>query len=188
MTSFFNTVSLLIHTLFTTLNKLLNSFREKMFLVGRKAKWCTACLTSSSLPNRRSSIFKHFYSFINFSLSNTLIILLWISEDLIPSSHRNLMAARCSLMVHSESGASMFIHCLHERDWCLLGSNCRYPRSGLPHWVYWPWITRPTYWFSLTSKLPLLFDFPSYVLSAYQEKIPAKNAIYAHAQDFSAGD
>jgi hypothetical protein len=26
------------------------------------------------------------------------------------------------------------------------------------------------------------------VLSAYQEKIPASNAIYAHAQDFSAGD
>jgi hypothetical protein len=28
----------------------------------------------------------------------------------------------------------------------------------------------------------------SIVLSAYQEKIPARNAIYAHAQDFSAGD
>jgi hypothetical protein len=26
------------------------------------------------------------------------------------------------------------------------------------------------------------------VLSAYQEKILARNAIYAHAQDFSAGD
>jgi hypothetical protein len=26
------------------------------------------------------------------------------------------------------------------------------------------------------------------VLSAYQEKIPARNAIYAHAQDFSARD
>jgi hypothetical protein len=26
------------------------------------------------------------------------------------------------------------------------------------------------------------------VLSAYQEKIPARSAIYAHAQDFSAGD
>jgi hypothetical protein len=26
------------------------------------------------------------------------------------------------------------------------------------------------------------------VLSAYQEKIPARNAIYAHAQDFSAAD
>jgi hypothetical protein len=26
------------------------------------------------------------------------------------------------------------------------------------------------------------------VLSAYQEKIPARIAIYAHAQDFSAGD
>jgi ABC-type ATPase with predicted acetyltransferase domain len=26
------------------------------------------------------------------------------------------------------------------------------------------------------------------VLSAYQEKIPARNAIYAHAQDFSASD
>jgi hypothetical protein len=26
------------------------------------------------------------------------------------------------------------------------------------------------------------------LLSAYQEKIPARNAIYAHAQDFSAGD
>jgi hypothetical protein len=25
-------------------------------------------------------------------------------------------------------------------------------------------------------------------MSAYQEKIPAKNVIYAHAQDFSAGD
>jgi hypothetical protein len=28
----------------------------------------------------------------------------------------------------------------------------------------------------------------SFLLSAYQEKIPARNAIYAHAQDFSAGD
>jgi hypothetical protein len=26
------------------------------------------------------------------------------------------------------------------------------------------------------------------LLSAYQEKIPARNAIYAHAQDFAAGD
>jgi hypothetical protein len=26
------------------------------------------------------------------------------------------------------------------------------------------------------------------VLSAYQEKIPARNSIYTHAQDFSAGD
>jgi hypothetical protein len=26
------------------------------------------------------------------------------------------------------------------------------------------------------------------VLSAYQEKIPARNAIYAHAQDFAASD
>jgi hypothetical protein len=26
------------------------------------------------------------------------------------------------------------------------------------------------------------------VLSVYQEKSPARNAIYAHAQDFSAGD
>jgi hypothetical protein len=26
------------------------------------------------------------------------------------------------------------------------------------------------------------------LLSAYQEKIPARNAIYARAQDFSAGD
>jgi hypothetical protein len=26
------------------------------------------------------------------------------------------------------------------------------------------------------------------ILSAYQEKIPARNATYAHAQDFSAGD
>jgi hypothetical protein len=26
------------------------------------------------------------------------------------------------------------------------------------------------------------------LLSVYQEKIPARNAIYAHAQDFSAGD
>jgi hypothetical protein len=26
------------------------------------------------------------------------------------------------------------------------------------------------------------------LLSAYQEKIPARNAIYAHAQDISAGD
>jgi hypothetical protein len=26
------------------------------------------------------------------------------------------------------------------------------------------------------------------VLSAYKEKIPARNAIYAHAQDFSADD
>jgi hypothetical protein len=29
---------------------------------------------------------------------------------------------------------------------------------------------------------------PQYVQSAYQEKFPAWNAIYAHAQDFSAGD
>jgi hypothetical protein len=27
-----------------------------------------------------------------------------------------------------------------------------------------------------------------YILSAYHEKIPARNAIYAHAQDFAAGD
>jgi hypothetical protein len=27
-----------------------------------------------------------------------------------------------------------------------------------------------------------------YILSAYQEKIPARNAMFAHAQDFSAGD
>jgi hypothetical protein len=26
------------------------------------------------------------------------------------------------------------------------------------------------------------------LLSAYQEKIPARNAIYAHAQDFAASD
>jgi hypothetical protein len=26
------------------------------------------------------------------------------------------------------------------------------------------------------------------VLSAYQEKVPARNAIYAHAQDFAASD
>jgi hypothetical protein len=26
------------------------------------------------------------------------------------------------------------------------------------------------------------------LLSAYQEKIPARNAIYAHAQDIAAGD
>jgi hypothetical protein len=26
------------------------------------------------------------------------------------------------------------------------------------------------------------------ILSAYQEKIPARNAIYAHAQDFAASD
>jgi hypothetical protein len=26
------------------------------------------------------------------------------------------------------------------------------------------------------------------MLSAYQEKIPARNAIYAHAQDYSASD
>jgi hypothetical protein len=26
------------------------------------------------------------------------------------------------------------------------------------------------------------------MLSAYQEKIPARNAIYAHAQDIAAGD
>jgi hypothetical protein len=26
------------------------------------------------------------------------------------------------------------------------------------------------------------------VLSTYQKKIPARNAIYAHAQDFAAGD
>jgi len=30
--------------------------------------------------------------------------------------------------------------------------------------------------------------FKNQLLSAYQEKIPARNAIYAHAQDFSAGD
>jgi hypothetical protein len=29
---------------------------------------------------------------------------------------------------------------------------------------------------------------PVYILSAYQEKIPARNAIYAQAQNFSAGD
>jgi hypothetical protein len=28
----------------------------------------------------------------------------------------------------------------------------------------------------------------AHVQSAYQEKIPARNAIYAHAQDFAAGD
>jgi hypothetical protein len=33
-----------------------------------------------------------------------------------------------------------------------------------------------------------LDSFLSKVLSAYQEKIPARNAIYAHAQYFSAGD
>jgi hypothetical protein len=27
-----------------------------------------------------------------------------------------------------------------------------------------------------------------YILSAYQEKIPARNAIYAHAQDFAVSD
>jgi hypothetical protein len=27
-----------------------------------------------------------------------------------------------------------------------------------------------------------------YILSAYQEKIPTRDAIYTHAQDFSAGD
>jgi hypothetical protein len=27
-----------------------------------------------------------------------------------------------------------------------------------------------------------------YAMSAYEEKIPARNAIYAHAQDFSASD
>jgi hypothetical protein len=30
--------------------------------------------------------------------------------------------------------------------------------------------------------------FELQLLSAYQEKIPARNAISAHAQDFSAGD
>jgi hypothetical protein len=30
--------------------------------------------------------------------------------------------------------------------------------------------------------------FEVQILSAYQEKIPARNAIYAHAQDFSTGD
>jgi hypothetical protein len=68
-------------------------------------------------------------------------------------------------MVHSESGASMFTHCLHERDWGLLGSNWRYTRAGLPHWGYWHWTTRPTYCFSLTDKLPLLFYFSSYLPS-----------------------
>jgi hypothetical protein len=28
----------------------------------------------------------------------------------------------------------------------------------------------------------------TYLLSAYQEKVPDRNAVYAHAQDFSAGD
>jgi hypothetical protein len=28
----------------------------------------------------------------------------------------------------------------------------------------------------------------AYIQSAHQEKIPARNAIYEHAQDFSAGD
>jgi hypothetical protein len=28
----------------------------------------------------------------------------------------------------------------------------------------------------------------SYILSAYQEKIPARNETYAHAQDFAASD
>jgi hypothetical protein len=31
-------------------------------------------------------------------------------------------------------------------------------------------------------------DMKLAVLSAYQEKIPARNSIYAHAQDFAAGD
>jgi hypothetical protein len=31
-------------------------------------------------------------------------------------------------------------------------------------------------------------DMKLAVLSAYQEKIPARNAIYAHAQHFAAGD
>jgi hypothetical protein len=35
---------------------------------------------------------------------------------------------------------------------------------------------------------PLTFSDQRYVLSAYKEKIPARNAIYAHAQDFAASD
>jgi hypothetical protein len=42
-------------------------------------------------------------------------------------------------------------------------------------------------WSSLPPSVNVLtFQHP--VLSAYQEKIPARNAIYAHAQDFAAGD
>jgi hypothetical protein len=37
----------------------------------------------------------------------------------------------------------------------------------------------------IANDIPLPFP---YLLSAHQEKIPARNAIYAHAQDFSAGD
>jgi hypothetical protein len=31
-------------------------------------------------------------------------------------------------------------------------------------------------------------SFPKPIQSAYQEKIPARNAVYAHAQDFAASD
>jgi hypothetical protein len=67
------------------------------------------------------------------------------------------MTTRCLQMVHSESGASVFTHCVHERDWGLLGSICRSTRAGLTHWVYWLWTPRPTYCFSLADKLPLVF-------------------------------
>jgi hypothetical protein len=70
-------------------------------------------------------------------------------------------------MVHSESGASVFTHCLHERDWGLLGSICRSTRARLPHWVYWPWTPRPTYCFSLADKLPLVFYLPLYLMASH---------------------
>jgi hypothetical protein len=35
---------------------------------------------------------------------------------------------------------------------------------------------------------PLKFFTACVILSAYQEKLPARNAIYAHAQDFAASD
>jgi hypothetical protein len=40
-----------------------------------------------------------------------------------------------------------------------------------------------------SSVFPVLIIPPRlFILSAYQEKIPAGNAIYAHAQDFAASD
>jgi hypothetical protein len=42
--------------------------------------------------------------------------------------------------------------------------------------------------FFTNSKLQAHSRSYPYLLSAYQEKIPPRNAIYAHAQDFAASD
>jgi hypothetical protein len=52
-------------------------------------------------------------------------------------------------------------------------------------------ITESIYYSQLSSVATLLQPEPvshSIILFAYQEKIPARNAIYSHAQDLSAGD